>query len=91
MNPKAVLLEDKELAKWWVSIVHDSRFNKVSTLAIAALATIRAEEVRGALTMLNILETFPNPEPKNTPFPSPGLVHEIPKLTTTTEEPVQTC
>ena len=87
MNPKAVFLEDKELVRWWVNVAHDSRFEKVSALAMASLATHNPADVLGALSFINTLSTFTDPDISSVPFPSPGLVHETPKRKTETEKP----
>ena len=81
MNPKSVFLEDKELVKWWVVIVRDSRFSKVAALALASLST-HPEKMPGAVAMLDMLEALPDPDFTSSPFPSPGLVHETPKRIT---------
>jgi hypothetical protein len=88
MNPKAVFLEDKELVKWWVSVVHDSRFDKVCTLAMASLATQKppSGHLEGSLAFVDILVTFPEPVPTAAHFPSPGLVHDLPKRKTEESE-----
>lgn len=82
MNPKAVFLEDKELVKWWVSVVHDSRWEKVGSLALATLAmrqSLTIEQLTGATEFAKILLTLPDSVPVSTRFPSPGLIHETPK------------
>lgn len=83
MNPKAVFLEDKELVKWWVSVVHDSRFEKVCSLALAAYChrVIDIAQLSGAQGMLDLLSTFSDSAPTVSRFPSPGLIHETPKRT----------
>jgi hypothetical protein len=87
MNAKAVFLQDKDLVNWWVSVVHDSRYEKVMALGLATLAMKKppTEVLMGACELDTILTTFPDPDFTSKPFPSPGLVHEIPKRKTGTE------
>ena len=89
MNPKSVFLEDKELAKWWVNIARDSRFEKVAVLAVARLAitSILPNRVEGGIAILDIMREFTDPDPTSPPFPSPGLIHETPKRITETDKP----
>ena len=84
MNPKSVFLEDKELVKWWVSVVHDPRFEKVAVLSIACICqrARNKDHMDGAGDVLDVMEHLADPLPSSTHFPSPGLVHETPKRIT---------
>jgi hypothetical protein len=80
MSGRTLLLWDKELAAWWVSVSHDHRFQQVITLARADMSeTVSSvEHLQGANAMLNLLQTFSDGDDSFVPFPSPGLIHRIP-------------
>ena len=79
MNPKSVFHQDKELVKWWVSVVHDPRFEKVSALVFASVAMDHPEHAPGAVSIFKAMNEFTEPQVIHAPFPSPGLIHETPK------------
>ena len=86
MNAKSLLLKNKKLVAWWVSVKNDDRFAQVVTHAKAIIIENEpsSEHTGGALHLLNILETMTDNEDEQVPFPSPGLHHDV--ETKTTEE-----
>jgi hypothetical protein len=86
MNAKELLLKNKKLVAWWVSVKNDDRFAQIVTYAKAIMmeSSPSQEQMIGAGDMLTILETMTDNEDEQVPFPSPGLHHDI--ETKTTEE-----
>jgi hypothetical protein len=70
----------QSLAEWWVSVVHDDRFEMVMTCARAECMelSLSQEQMRGAEMMLATLLTLPDSEEVFTELPGPGLVHRMP-------------
>ena len=70
----------QSLAEWWVSIVHDERFEMVMTCARAESMEIGLSEpqTKGAEMMLATLLTLADSEIPFAEYPSPGLKHHMP-------------
>lgn len=79
MNAKTNFLHNKELAKWWASIAHDSRFTDVLTHARSFImeSTPERSVVQGAEHLISVLETMTDNPETGMDFPSPGLVHNV--------------
>ncbi len=71
----------QSLAEWWVSVVHDDRFEMVMTCARAECMelSLSQEQMKGAEMMLATLLTLPDNEETFAPYPSPGLQHRMPE------------
>lgn len=83
MNAKANFLAKKELAAWWASVAHDSRFTEILTHARSFIMESRPQlaEIQGAERLIVVLETMSDNEVASFEFPSPGLIHNVDKLT----------
>jgi len=70
----------QSLAEWWVSVVHDDRFEMVMTCARAETMELRPTQpqMEGIEMMLATLLTLPDNEPTFSEMPGPGLVHVMP-------------
>ena len=70
----------QSLAEWWVSVVHDDRFEMVMTCARAELMELGLgqEQMKGAEEMLTTLTTLAENEPAFESYPTPGLQHVMP-------------
>lgn len=70
----------QSLAEWWVSVVHDDRFEMVATCARAESMELGLSEpqMKGAEMMLATLLTLPDNEVPFTEMPGPGLQHRMP-------------
>ena len=79
----------QSLAEWWVSIVHDERFEMVQSLARAHVCELHWGDSKlvGANAMLDELQALPDIEEPFAEMPGPGLQHRMPeKQTATTEQ-----
>ena len=61
----------QSLAEWWVTVVHDDRFEMV---------------MKGAEMMLATLLTLPDNEVPFTEMPGPGLIHQMPAKETAAQK-----
>lgn len=63
-SSKSILLKDTELTKWWISIVHDHRFDRVKTFARADIMEHRltANQIIGCEFALSTLESLIDPD-----------------------------
>ena len=70
----------QSLAEWWVTVVHDDRFEMVMTCARAECMelSLSQEQMRGAEMVLATLLTLPDNEPVFETYPTPGLQHRMP-------------
>lgn len=77
-SSKQQFLKDKELAKWWASIVGDERFDKVCTYLRASVMeeAPSKELISGVVQTLHILSTITQGEESFRDFPNPGLHHQ---------------
>lgn len=67
----------QSLAEWWVSVVHDDRFEMVMTCARAENMEMGLTEpqMKGAEMMLATLLTLADSEIPFDEYPNPGLQH----------------
>lgn len=77
MNGANLLRRNKELAYWWVSVIHDDRFDQVIALARAEMAEegLETEKLLGANHAFNLIQTMTDNADYANEFPSPGLDH----------------
>ena len=88
MGGKTILMGDKELAKWWVSVTHDDRFETICALARAELFEMNPppDQVKGANIIIDTLTHFADSTIDGArKFPTPGLVHQMPERKTLPE------
>lgn len=71
----------QSLGEWWVSVVHDERFEMVMTCARAESMEIGLSEahLKGAEMMLATLLTLADNDPPFAEMPGPGLQHRMPE------------
>ncbi len=80
-SSKSIFLKDSDLLKWWISIIHDDRFNKIKTFTRASLMEARpsGEQLIGCELALSTLEDLI--ESDSTPFgiidAKAGLDHNL--------------
>ena len=83
MNAKTLFMQNKDLAPFWNTTAHDSKFEYVLAFARAEFLETQPtqEEIRGAERFIRLLQTLGENEPEGTgELPSPGLHHQIDKL-----------
>ena len=70
----------QSLAEWWVTVVHDDRFQQVVTYARAHAYELHwpIERLIGGDDMLETLQTLADNEETFAEFPGPGLQHRMP-------------
>jgi hypothetical protein len=77
MSGQELLQRDKELLAWWISVIHDDRFERVMVHARAELSerTLDRAQMEGAnlafVTLCEIIES----EPSGQFSPRPGIDH----------------
>jgi len=78
-TPREHFLRQKELVKWWVSIVSDPRFDDVTLHARSEFAVMEpsSAELHGAHGMLAMLHSLAEAEEQPASFPTPGLHHDL--------------
>lgn len=76
---KTEFQRDKELVKWWVSVVKDDRFDKMMVFVRSAMSELFLTDVQwtGAKKVLNVLTDLVEPDPSPSQIPSPGLIHQL--------------
>ena len=81
MSGKTLLIRDKDLSSWWVSIAHDPRFDQVLGHVRAELceADLQSDSLRGANHALALLQTITDNQTGFNHVPSPGLDHRTPE------------
>ena len=81
----------QSLSEWWVSVIHDDRFEMLATCARAEVMEmgLTQEQMRGAAAMLSTLLTLPDNEPDFEAMPGPGLIHHMPEKTTAQYQPTE--
>lgn len=79
MDAKALFLRDKDLAKWWVAVAHDSRFEQACAYALVDFLSgpRTADEVQGAKDFINSLGTITDNTVDVLDVVSPGLIHNM--------------
>jgi len=77
MIGRDLLIKNKELAKWWVQITHDERFDQVIALVLAELAEScnSWERLRGGNESLNLLKRITDNQDCGKVYPSAKLDH----------------
>lgn len=74
MTSKEILQSDDDLQKWWLAIARDRRFKQLHLIVQTDIVKwTNIDEMHGAMKLLETLYEVAEPEPKQTPFPSPGL------------------
>lgn len=81
MSGKTLLQRDKELCKWFVSVIHDPRFEQVIGHVRTELceADLPSDNLRGANHALALLQTITDNETGFDRVPGPGLDHRTPE------------
>lgn len=78
MATRDALLKEPELVKWWVTVCHDDRFEKLMTYAFGIV--IESAPTRDQLIGMKLLEhalsTMTDNDPAPFSFPTPGLEHD---------------
>ena len=77
MSGRDLLLKDKDLTIWWVSVSQDERFDKIMALIRSDLPETSGgwEQLKGATAVLLLLQTITHNDDGATVLPSPGLDH----------------
>ena len=77
----------QSLSEWWVTVIHDERFQMVLTFARAETMECRPTQpqMEGAEMMLATLMTLSDNEETFTAYPNPGIVHTMPVKTAETK------
>lgn len=79
MSPKSIFLKDKDLAKWWVSVAHDDRFEKVASFVLAEIALSAPNQpyLEGAKGVLDTMATISDNPVDLLDSVSPGMKHAV--------------
>jgi hypothetical protein len=81
MNAKTLLMRDKAICDWWVSVKNNPHFETIIVLALAEAASTTGDIVKlaGARDMLLLLQTITDNPDTSAPILTSGLDHRTPK------------
>jgi len=80
-STKDLLLQDRELCAWWVSVAHDHRFDLICALVRSEIASASpsAEMMSGVNKAFEEMGTITDNVPEHKGVPGPGLIHISPR------------
>lgn len=79
MTGREILISNKPLCQWWVSVCHDPRFDVLVTLVKSHLAETAEswDALKGANAALNLLGSITDGHETAAPIPSSGIIHDF--------------
>lgn len=88
MTASELLRSNDDICGWWVSVVHDRKFDQVIAFGRAKLSesTVTQEQMQGVNQFIKTLRNMTDNEENPTEFPSSGLIHDLSPQPKTKEE-----